>query len=104
MLVRTLSGIPPRTVLPKGTVDTQMHMYLPGFPAQPGGPDLPAGSLPTPDQYRQVMGWLGIDRVVITQGNAHQRDNGNLFCRPCRDGRYRPRRRRHRRGDAGGRA
>ncbi|MBB3454416.1 D-galactarolactone isomerase [Rhizobium sp. BK313] len=80
MLVRTLSGTPPRSVLPKGTVDTQMHMYLPGFPAQPGGPDLPAGSLPTPDQYRQVMGWLGIDRVVITQGNAHQRDNGNLFA------------------------
>ncbi|MDK4742402.1 amidohydrolase family protein (plasmid) [Rhizobium sp. CB3060] len=80
MLVRTLSSTPPHITLPKGTVDTQMHMYLPGFPAQPGGPDLPAGSLPTSDQYRQVMGWLGIDRVVITQGNAHQRDNGNLLA------------------------
>lgn len=26
------------------------------------------------------MRWLGIDRVVITQGNAHQRDNGNLIA------------------------
>ncbi|MDX3924360.1 MAG: amidohydrolase family protein [Shinella sp.] len=80
MLVRTLLGNPPRTRLPRGTVDTQMHMYLPGFPSLPGGPDLPAGSLPDPAQYRQVMRWLGIDRVIITQGNAHQRDNSNLVA------------------------
>jgi D-galactarolactone isomerase len=61
-------------------VDTQIHIYLPGYPAQPGGPDLPVGSLPTPDQYRQFMAWLGIDRVIVTQGNAHQRDNGNLIA------------------------
>jgi D-galactarolactone isomerase len=80
MLVRTLSGAPPKTRLPAGAVDTQMHAYLPGFPSLPGGPDLPGGDLPTPDQYRQLMGWLGIERVVITQGNAHQRDNGNLVA------------------------
>jgi len=80
MLVRTLSGNPPRTALPKGTVDTQMHMYLQGYPALPGGPGLPAGALPDPDQYRQVMRWLGIDRVIITQGNTHQRDNSNLVA------------------------
>lgn len=80
MLVRTLAGRPPQPPLPKGTIDTQMHMYLPGFPALPGGPGLPAGALPDADQYRQVMAWLGIDRVVITQGNAHQRDNGNLVA------------------------
>ncbi|MFG1302330.1 amidohydrolase family protein [Xanthobacter sp. V3C-3] len=79
MLVRTLSGRPPQPPLPKGTIDTQMHMYQPGFPALPGGPGLPAGALPDADQYRQVMGWLGIDRVVVTQGNAHQRDNSNLL-------------------------
>jgi D-galactarolactone isomerase len=78
MLVRTLSGNPPRTTLPKGAVDTQMHMYLPGYPSLPGGPGLPVGSLPDPDQYRQFMRWLGIDRVIITQGNAQQRDNSNL--------------------------
>lgn len=80
MLVRTLEGIPPKMPLPRGTVDAQMHMYLPGFPAQPGGPDLPVGVLPEPDQYRKVMQWLGIDRVIVTQGNAHQRDNSNLLA------------------------
>lgn len=80
MVVRTLTGRPLATPLPRGTVDTQIHMYRPGFPAMPGGPDLPPGTLPDADQYRQVMGWLGIDRVVITQGNAHQRDNSNLLA------------------------
>ncbi len=80
MLTRTLSGRPLKTRLPKGAVDTQMHMYLPGYPALPGGPGLPAGALPDPDQYRQLMRWLGIDRVIITQGNAHQRDNENLVA------------------------
>lgn len=80
MLVRTLTGTPPKTPLPRGTVDAQMHMYLPGHPAQPGGPDLPAGALPDAEQYRSVMRWLGIGRVIITQGNAHQRDNSNLVA------------------------
>ena len=80
MLIRPLTGRPLKTPLPKGTVDTQMHMYLPGFPAQPGGPDLPAGALPDAAQYRQIMHWLGIERVIITQGNAHQRDHGNLLA------------------------
>ncbi|MFB9950956.1 amidohydrolase family protein [Rhizobium puerariae] len=80
MLVRTLSGNPPRTTLPAGAVDAQMHMYLPGFPSLPGGPGLPVGALPDADQYRQFMRWLGIDRVIITQGNAHQRDNSNLVA------------------------
>lgn len=80
MLVRPLAGRPPHVTLPKGTIDSQMHAYLPGFPALAGGPPLPAGNLPTPAQYRQLMQWLGIDRVVITQGNSHQRDNGNLLA------------------------
>lgn len=80
MLVRTLKGPPPKTPLPRGTVDAQMHMYLPGFPARLGGPDLPVGALPDAAQYRSLMRWLGIDRVIITQGNAHQRDNSNLLA------------------------
>ncbi|PZM15492.1 amidohydrolase family protein [Rhizobium tubonense] len=79
-LVRTLSGDPPRTALPEGAIDAQTHMYLHGFPSLPPGPDLPSGSLPTPDQYRLMMKWLGIGRVVITQGNSHQGDNGNLLA------------------------
>ena len=80
MVVRPLSGPAPNIRLPRGAVDAQMHMYLSGFPARPGGPDLPAGALPDADQYRQLMAWLGIDRVIVTQGNAHQRDNENLLA------------------------
>jgi D-galactarolactone isomerase len=80
MLVRPLSGNAPNTRLPRGAVDTQMHMYLPGYPSLPGGPGLPVGALPDAGQYRQFMAWLGIDRVIITQGNAHQRDNSNLVA------------------------
>lgn len=80
MLVRTLSGAPPRPALPPGTIDSQMHLYLPDYPALPGGPGLPPGDLPGPAAYRAVMDWLGIARVVITQGNAHQKDNANLLA------------------------
>lgn len=79
-IIRKLSGVPPLIKLPRGAVDAQMHMYLPGFEAQEGGPPLPGGSLPDADQYRQFMQWMGIERVVITQGNAHQFDNRNLVA------------------------
>ncbi|MES5045475.1 amidohydrolase family protein [Rhizobium nepotum] len=79
-LERQLTGTPPKPPFPKGAIDTQMHMYLPGYPALPGGPGLPPGMLPGPDDYRQLMQWLGIDRVIITQGNAHQRNNANTLA------------------------
>lgn len=80
MIERILTGRPPEPRLPKGSVDAQMHMYLPGFPSLPGGPALPAGPLPDAADYRKVMDWLGIDRVIITQGNAHQKDNANTLA------------------------
>ncbi|MFN3953987.1 MAG: amidohydrolase family protein [Pararhodobacter sp.] len=55
-----------------------MHVYLDGFAAQPGGPGLPPGRAGAAE-YRQVMDWLGLERVVVTQGNAHQFDNANLL-------------------------
>ena len=79
MLARTFSGTPPTILAPPGMVDTQMHMYLPGYPAAPGAIALPVNA-PGPDEYRQVMQWLGIERVVITQGNAHGLDNANLLA------------------------
>ena len=79
MIERRYTGPKPKTVMPRGAIDTQLHLYLPGFPAQPGGPDLPP-ALPGPSEYRQVMAWLGIERLVVTQANAHQRDNGNLLA------------------------
>lgn len=65
--------------MPPGATDTQIHVYLDGFAAQPGGPNLPPGRAGIA-QYRQVMDWLGLERVVVTQGNAHQFDNGNLMA------------------------
>ncbi|NTJ41151.1 amidohydrolase family protein [Agrobacterium larrymoorei] len=78
-IVRTFEGERPKIALPKGAIDTQMHMYLPDFPGRDGGPPVPEGT-PGPEEYRRLMKWIGIDRVVITQGNAHQRDNGNLIA------------------------
>lgn len=79
MLIRKLDGEKPRTAALKGIIDTQTHMYLPGYPATPGAIAVPEG-LPGPDEYRRVMAWLGIERVVVTQGNAHQHDNANLLA------------------------
>ena len=79
MIERRYNGTSPKTVLPRGAIDTQLHLYLSGFPAMPGGPELPP-ALPGPAEYRQVMQWLGVDRLVVTQGNAHQFDNGNLIA------------------------
>lgn len=79
MINRKYTGAPPKTQMPPGAIDTQTHIYLPGFPATPGAMGLPEG-LPGPEDYRQVMGWIGVDRLVITQGNAHQRDNANLVA------------------------
>lgn len=79
MIERRYTGEPPKTTMPKGTVDTQLHVYLPGYPAEPGGPALPDG-LPGLAEYSQLRNWLGIERFVITQGNAHQKDNGNIVA------------------------
>jgi D-galactarolactone isomerase len=78
-LVRKLAGNAPARPMPKGATDCQMHMYLPGFASAPGALALPAG-VPGAEDYRKVMAWLGLSRVVITQGNAHGRDHGNLIA------------------------
>ncbi|TMV07487.1 amidohydrolase family protein [Arenibacterium halophilum] len=77
---RKLTGTPPAIRLPDGAIDTQCHMYLPGFPALPGGPGNPPDPLPTPDMYLQMADWIGISRVVVTQGNAQQGDNSCLLA------------------------
>lgn len=47
---RTFTGPPPRTKLPPGSIDTQMHMAMPGFPAAPGCVPLPPAA-PGPEEY-----------------------------------------------------
>ena len=79
MIDRALDGPPPATPVPPGAIDTQMHVYLPGFPAAHGAPPIPDGPAGI-DEYRRVARRLGLSRVVITQGNAHGRDNANLLA------------------------
>ncbi|WP_121062511.1 amidohydrolase family protein [Chachezhania antarctica] len=80
MIDRKLTGDRPAIRMPEGAIDSQCHMYLPGYPALPGGPPNPPDPLPTPSMYLQMAAWLGIDRVVVTQGNAQQGDNSNLLA------------------------
>ncbi|MGP9807057.1 amidohydrolase family protein [Halomonas sp. AOP12-C2-37] len=50
-----------------------MHLYLPGYESQPGGPNI--AELATVSDYQQVQKWLSLERVVVTQSNAYQFDN-----------------------------
>ncbi|QPM92333.1 amidohydrolase family protein [Pseudooceanicola algae] len=77
---RPVSGPKPAIALPRGAVDSHCHMYLPGYPALPGGPANPPEPLPTPAMYRGLMDWLGIDRMIVAQGNAQQDDNASLLA------------------------
>lgn len=74
---RPLDGPAPRLQTPPGATDCHIHLYLPGHPARPGGPAIP--ELATVDDYRRVQRRLGLDRVVVTQSNAYQGDNGALL-------------------------
>ncbi|MGU3401114.1 amidohydrolase family protein [Brucellaceae bacterium D45D] len=77
---RQTDGPRPRTLLPTGSVDSHVHLYMPGFPAEPNGSNLPLEPLPTPQQYKMVMSRLGLERAIIVQGNAHQFNNDNILA------------------------
>lgn len=74
---RPLTGRKPRFQVPAGATDCHVHLYLPKHEPQPGGPAIP--ELATVDDYRQFQHWLGLERVVVTQPNAYQFDNGALI-------------------------
>jgi D-galactarolactone isomerase len=74
---RPLDGPAPRLEAPPGATDCHIHLYLPGFEAQPGGPAI--AELATVGDYRRVQARLGLERVVVTQSNAYQLDNGALL-------------------------
>jgi D-galactarolactone isomerase len=71
-LTRTLTGPPPRLKAPTGTCDTHMHFYSRAYPALPGTLNPPDATVA---DYRQVMGWLGIERAIVVQPNAYGDDN-----------------------------
>ncbi|ETI59180.1 amidohydrolase family protein [Marinomonas profundimaris] len=77
-MTRTLIGKAPRIALPKGSVDTHIHVYSAQHPSMPGGPDLPVDAANLAD-YQKVQHWLGLEKVVITQPNAYQTDNTCLL-------------------------
>ncbi|MCL6415110.1 amidohydrolase family protein [Aestuariirhabdus sp. Z084] len=73
-MFRTLAGPAPSIALPKGTIDCHMHLFDSRYPEPKEGPAGPAHDAPISD-YQQLQTWLGIDRVVIVQGNAYHKDN-----------------------------
>ncbi|OUS38009.1 amidohydrolase ['Osedax' symbiont bacterium Rs2_46_30_T18] len=75
---RKITGTAPNTQLPAGSIDSHMHIYNRDYPDQPGGPASPADFAGL-DEYQKVQKWLGLERVVIVQANAHQRDNNCLL-------------------------
>ncbi|MGN6549476.1 MAG: amidohydrolase family protein [Pararhizobium sp.] len=86
---RPLDGPAPKLKAPAGATDCHMHVYLDGFVSQPGGP--PIAELATPEDYAVVQKRLGLDRVVITQSNAYQFDNGSTLAALDRIGKQRAR-------------
>jgi D-galactarolactone isomerase len=73
-MARILTGKAPLITLPKGSIDTHIHVYDAKHAALPGGPSIPIDAANIND-YRQVQQWLGLEKVVITQPNAYQTDN-----------------------------
>ncbi len=74
---RPLTGPPPALKAPAGATDCHMHLYLPGYEAQAGGPNI--AELATVADYRQVQQRLSLERVVVTQSNAYQFDNRSIL-------------------------
>jgi D-galactarolactone isomerase len=69
---RKLSGSPPKLFSIGNKCDTHIHFYDDRYKPLPGTPSPPAASVP---DYRRVMQWLGIERVVVVQPNAYGDDN-----------------------------
>ncbi len=78
MIQRKLTGEPSSfPKMPKLT-DCQNHIYAPGYPHVAPGPEVPQGC-PDIHDYLIMADWLGIERTVVTVGNAHQTDNRCLL-------------------------
>lgn len=67
----------PRTRLPKGSIDTHIHVFEPGYALSPARGYTPPYS--TLQDLRHLHATLGIDRVVFTQPSIYGVDNSAIL-------------------------
>ncbi|HYX66155.1 MAG TPA: amidohydrolase family protein [Burkholderiales bacterium] len=67
----------PRTRLPKGSVDTHVHVFEPGYALSPARGYTPPHS--TLADLRHLHSTLGIERVVFTQPSIYGIDNSAIL-------------------------
>lgn len=67
----------PRLALPKGSIDTHVHVFEPGYPLSPGRGYNPPDS--TLADLKHLHATLGIDRVVFTQPSVYGTDNSAIL-------------------------
>jgi 2-pyrone-4,6-dicarboxylate lactonase len=67
----------PAVVLPKGAIDTHVHVFEPGYPLSPDrGYNPPPSTLA---DLKHLHATLGIDRVVFTQPSVYGTDNSAIL-------------------------
>jgi len=67
----------PKVVLPKGAVDTHVHVFAPGYKLSPDRGYTPPDS--TLADLEHLHATLGIDRVVFTQPSVYGVDNSAIL-------------------------
>ena len=67
----------PRVALPKGSIDTHVHVFEPGYPLSPGRGYNPPDS--TLADLEHLHATLGVDRVVFTQPSIYGTDNSAIL-------------------------
>jgi predicted TIM-barrel fold metal-dependent hydrolase len=67
----------PGFALPKGSIDTHVHVFEPGYPLSPGRGYNPPDS--TLADLKHLHAALGIDRVVFTQPSVYGTDNSAIL-------------------------
>ena len=67
----------PRTRLPKGSIDTHVHVFEPGYPLSPARGYTPPHS--TRADLKHLHATLGIERVVFTQPSIYGIDNSAIL-------------------------
>ncbi len=78
-MFRTLTGPAPKRALPPLATDCHIHLFdTANYPTSQDGPAAPEDALIA--HYQSVQNWLGLERVVIVQGNAYHKDNRYLLA------------------------